>query len=126
MNACNSVEWMRRAIADRFPEESKAVDAEMLDYPKDAHESWLERFCDTTNQAMALRDECKVQAHLAFMSQQLADGDDEVRRVIDVGYAENMMSLLDAETKRWAWPLVPRNLKQLYLDLWGEPKELRS
>lgn len=97
----------------------------MLDYPKDAHTGWLERFCDTTNQAMVLRDEDRVQAHLAFIAQQLTEGDDEVRRVIDVGYAENMMSLLDAETKRWAWPLVPQNLKQLYLDLWGEPKELR-
>lgn len=67
-------------------------------------------------------DETSVRAHLTFISQQLAKADDDMVRVIDVAYAENMMFGLDVKTKRWAWPLVPANLKRLYVAMWGEPK----
>jgi hypothetical protein len=121
-----SVANMKRAIAARFPEEAAAVDArmEMDFYDDDAYESWLERFCDTTNEAMTQRDELRVHGHLSFMSQQLDIADEEMCRALDVGYAENLMWNLEIDSKRWAWPRMPANLKQLYVDMWGEPKLL--
>jgi hypothetical protein len=47
---------MKAAIAAQFPEEAEATDARMEFYDDDAYETWLERFCDTTNDAMARRD----------------------------------------------------------------------
>ena len=116
-----SVATMKRAVAARFPHEAKAADAQLLDYDDDAYETWIETFCDTTNEAMAKRDAQVVDAHLSFMSDQLANGDDEVRRAVDVCYTENLMWSVDVEAKRWAWPRVPANLKQQYVDEWGEP-----
>jgi uncharacterized protein YPO0396 len=113
---------MKRAIAARFPEEAEAVDAQMLDYDDDAYEVWLERFCDTTNAAMARRDEALVKAHLSFISEQLASSDDDMRQAVDVAYAANLMWNLDIDAKRWAWARVPVNLKQLYVQMWGEPQ----
>ncbi len=122
MRARETVATMRDAIAARFPNEAEIVDARMVDYDADAYEMWLETFCDTTNAAMSKRDEKAVIAHLSFVSQQLARADEDMLRAIDVAYAENMMCGLDVETKRWAWPLVPANLKRLYVAMWGEPR----
>jgi hypothetical protein len=122
MEPRESVAKIKRATAARFPEEAEVVDAQMLDFDDDAYETWMERFCDTTNEAMARRDGPLVHAHLSFMSQQLADADEEGRQALDVAYTENLMWNLDVEAKRWAWPRVPANLRQLYVDMWGEPK----
>jgi hypothetical protein len=116
-----SVAKMKAAIAARFPAEAEVVDAQMLDYDDDAYETWLERFCDTTNEAMAQRDESRVDAHLSFLSRQLEASDGDMRQAL-WSYTENLMWNLDAEAKRWAWPRVPANLKQLHVKMWGEPK----
>lgn len=34
---------------------------------------------------------------------------------------ENLMSGLKADARRWAWPMIPPNLKKLFIDFWGEP-----
>jgi hypothetical protein len=117
-----SVARMKAAVAARFPEDAEVVDAQMLDFDDDAYEVWLENFCELTNAAMARRDEATVRAHLSYISQQLNEGDEEVTRAVDVAYAENLMWSLNGEGKRWAWPLVPSNLRQLYLNMWGEPR----
>lgn len=117
-----SVAKMKEAIAARFPQEAEASDARMEFFDEDAYETWLERFCDTTNAAMARRDEVRVDEHLSFVSQQLAKGDEEMRQALDVAYVENLMWNLDTDAKRWAWPRIPSNLKKLYIDMWGEPK----
>lgn len=113
---------MKRAIAAQFPEDAAATDAQMEFFDEDAYEIWLERFCETTNAAMALRNEQRVMAHLSFMSQQLELADNAMRRALDVAYIENLMWNLDLDAKRWAWPRIPSNLKQVYLDMWGQPE----
>ncbi len=122
MESRPSVAKIKKAVAAQFPAEAAVVDAEMAHYDDDAYESWLERFCDTTNDAMARRDESLVDAHLSFLSRQLAETDEEGRTAIDVAYAENLMWNLDVEGKRWAWPRIPANLQQLYIDIWGEAR----
>ncbi|MBV8621437.1 MAG: hypothetical protein JOY84_21440 [Curvibacter sp.] len=122
MKLRESVAKMKRAVAAQFPEDAAATDAQMEFFDEDAYETWLERFCDTTNAAMARRDEQRVIAHLSFMSQQLELADNAVRCALDVAYVENLMWNLDLDGKRWAWPRIPSNLKQLYLDMWGQPE----
>jgi hypothetical protein len=122
MESRQSVAKMKLAIAAQFPEEAAATDARMEFFDDDAYETWLERFCDTTNEAIAHRDEQRVRAHLSFMSQQLEIADDDMRRALDVAYVENLMWNLDLEAKRWAWHRIPSNLKQLYRDMWGQPE----
>ncbi len=122
MNHRAAVVSMKRAIAEYFPKEAEEVDAQMLDFDDDAYEVWLERFCDVTSDAMKRRDAVQVDAYLSFVSQQLTDADEDMRSALNVAYAENLMSNLDVDAKRWAWPRVPANLKRLYLEMWGEPR----
>ena len=68
-----SVAKIKREIAARFPEEANVVDARMEYFDDDANDTWIENFCDTMNEAMARRNELLVQAHLSFLSQQLAE-----------------------------------------------------
>lgn len=95
-----SVAKIKKAVAARFPAEASLVDAPMDYFDHDAYETWLERFCDTTNDSMARRDESLVHSHLSLLSQQLAEADEEGRRAIDVAYTENLMWNLDIEAKR--------------------------
>jgi hypothetical protein len=60
-----------------------------------------------------------VTAHLAFMANQLARGDAEVRSAIDVAYVEPLLHGLKGDRKRWALALMPPNIKQLYVQMWG-------
>ena len=58
-----------------------------------------------TTMAMAERNEVLVRAHLALMSDQLQNS--------------------NAEAEGWAWPLIPANLKRLYVGCWGDPSAFR-
>ena len=55
-------------------------------------------------------------------SRSLATADAAVREYIDVCYVETLMWNLDPQSRKWAWPLIPGNLKRLYVAMWGEPR----
>jgi len=124
MAASNSVLEMRQAIAGRFPDEARRADTRLVDgyFDPDAHATWLEEFSQATTDAMKKRDEKAVKDQLSFMSEQLVHGDAVVRQHIDVFYVESLMWDLDETLKSWAWGLIPSNLKELYVAMWGEPK----
>lgn len=82
---------------------------------------WVEAFADTTNQLIRERNEQEFQKHLVFFSKQLDRGNDLIKKCIDVSYVENLMWNLENKDKKWAWPQIPKNLKRLYLVMWGKP-----
>ena len=54
------------------------------------------------------------------MSDKLEKADADARYAIDVDYVENFLYKLSLKKKRWAWTLIPQNLKDLYVAFWGE------
>lgn len=115
---------LREDLRARFPGDAAQIDARLaeLGYEAGACTAWFEQFSQRTTDAMRARDEPAVRAHLSFMSRRLATADAAVREYIDVYYVEPLMWNLDSKSKKWAWPLIPGNLKGLYVALWGEPR----
>jgi hypothetical protein len=113
---------LREAIAQQFPTEAARANErlEQCGFGADAHIIWLEEFCRSTTNSVAALDGAVVTAHLAFMANQLARGDAEVRSAIDVAYVEPLLHGLKGDRKRWALALMPPNIKQLYVQMWGE------
>jgi hypothetical protein len=124
METAASVLRLREDIRARFPSDAEWVDArvEGLGYEADACTAWFEQFSQRTTKAMRARDESTVRAHLSFMSGRLATADAAVLEYIDVYYVETLMGDLDVRSKRWAWSLMPSNLRGLYVAMWGEPR----
>lgn len=124
MDESDSVFVMRQEISNRFTVEARRADTHLVEnyYDSDAHAIWLEIFSQATTDAMKRRDEKVVKEHLLFMAEQLERADDTVRHYIDVYYVESLMWDLNDKDKPWAWSLIPGSLKQLYVEIWGEPQ----
>ena len=84
----------------------------------------MNQFSEVTSEAIRDRKERIARAHLDYVSGLLANGDDKVREYIDVYYVEVLMYDLDDTSKKWGWSLVPENLRELYVGMWGRPKFL--
>lgn len=84
----------------------------------------MNQFSEITSEAIRDRKERIVRAHLDYVSRLLANGDDKAREYIDVYYVEVLMYGLDDTSKKWGWSLIPQNLKDLYIGMWGRPKFL--
>jgi len=119
-----SVVRLKQDICARFPDEARDVTVRVaeLGYEPDMLTTWFEQFSQETTEAMRDRNESRVRAHLSFMSDRLATADAAAREYIDVYYVEALMWNLDEVGKKWAWPLVPGNLRDLFIAIWGEPK----
>ncbi|PSF14879.1 DUF7674 family protein [Marinobacter shengliensis] len=81
----------------------------------------MEAFSQATTEAMARRDEETVVAHLRYVSEKLTRASAKEREYIDVYYVESLMWNLDKQGKKWGWGLIPPNLKELYIGMWGDP-----
>jgi hypothetical protein len=54
------------------------------------------------------------------MSGKLEGADADAHYAIDVDYVENFLNDLSLKKKRWAWTLIPQNLKDLHVAFWGD------
>lgn len=91
----------------------------------------MEAFADATTLAFSRNgDPKKGAAYLNFISQRLKTASPKELELIDVYYAEPLFHGSSAEAIRIGWPLVPQNIKDLYLKMWtyppGELKKLKG
>jgi len=99
----------------------------------DKHEDFMttarmESFADATTLAFSRDgDPKKAAAYLNFMSQRLKNASPPEIELIDVSYAEPLFHGASAKAIAIGWPLVPQNIKDLYLKMWAHPPgELRK
>lgn len=113
---------VRAAFALRFPTEAQLADVYLTEnyFDRDAHCMWFERLSQMTTDAMTRREEATVGMHLKVVSDLLALADEEARKIIDACYVESLMWNLDSAGKKWAWALIPPNIRELYVEMWGE------
>ena len=106
-----------------FPEDARSIDAAMRsdDWdPDDAPYIWIEKFSQRTTDAVKGERDQKAERHLAFMSRMLDTADEETRRAIDVAYVESLLwDVKDGKRKAEGWKLIPPNLQELYISMWG-------
>ena len=80
----------------------------------------MEEFSQATTDAMRVRDEASVRAHLHYVEAVLRTADAITLEYIDVYYVECLMWDLDEPAKKWAWARMPSSLKALYINFWGK------
>ena len=125
MDAEVEVRKLIQRIRELFPLEAEKTDSWLRERywdPAEATFSWVEAFADRTSEAVAQKEAKTVLAHTEFMSQEYRSGSPEVRNVIDVAYAENLMWDLDVSFRVWAWPHISAQVRELYESMWGIPK----
>ena len=115
------IKTIRRALPDAAAETDDIMRKRGFDSEADAGYLWVEAFADVTNMCIRRRDQDEVRKQLDFFSKQLDQGTDTVKNYIDVSYVENLMWDLAPKDKKWVWPLIPENLKKLYVTMWGKP-----
>ena len=102
----------------------------------DKHEDFMtsakmEAFADATTLAFSRNgDPKKGAAYLNFISQRLKNANPKEFEYIDVCYTEALFHGSTEAAINIGWPLVPQNIKDLYLKLWefppGELKKMRD
>ena len=118
----DSLRVMREELRRLFPKDAKYADKSAKAYADDdsAWTVWFEAFAERTRKAFRRGDEATAVAHMTYMSDKLEKADADARYAIDVDYVENFLYKLSLKKKRWAWTLIPQNLKDLYVAFWGE------
>jgi hypothetical protein len=82
---------------------------------------WVEAFADRTAESVRRRDAKTVQAHTNFVAAAYRAEPDALRAIVDVSYAENMMSEASAADKKWAWRFTATDIRKFFSDMWGDP-----
>ncbi|MCA9233807.1 MAG: hypothetical protein KDA57_24435 [Planctomycetales bacterium] len=120
LSALDMVASIRRA----FPGESALIDDRLQHHGFSAEESpyrWVEEFSQLTTEAIEAREYSTAQGYLQFMSRALEGASTPTANCIDVYYVEALMwSTKDDRTLRAGWGIVPVNLRNLYVEMWGE------
>ena len=84
--------------------------------------SEMEAFSQATTDAIKDRDKERVSSYLMYMSRKLVGASPKVHEYINVYYVECLMlGIKDSNLKTFGWKLMPKNLKDLYLEVWGRP-----
>ena len=113
---------IRRFIKDiqtRFPDTVPLMEK---------HESWaltfrMEEFANLTTFAFNEHRLSEAEKHLSYMSQKLDSATLAELEYIDTYYVEHLFWKATADGIKSGWPLIPNNLKKLYIDFHGkEPK----
>ena len=90
------------------------------------HESWaltflMEEFANLTTILLNQGDLEEALEHLQYMSEKLDTATKAEFEYIDVHYTEHLFCKGTKEGIERGWPLVPDNLKKLYLDFHDKP-----
>ncbi|WP_105167456.1 DUF7674 family protein [Pseudoalteromonas sp. T1lg23B] len=116
---------MAKAEVTRFIEEIKTRFPEVTALMK-KHESWaftslMEEFANLTTTKLNTGNLEDAQRYLLYMSEKLKVATPTEHEYIDVYYVEHLFWQGTQQGIANGWPLLPENLKALYLDFHGKP-----
>jgi len=125
MSAEKDIDEFVLSIRKELPLESDLTDQKMLergfDLEDELHHLWVEQLADVTNEFLRQKNFEEATKQLNFFASSYNSGNYHVKNCIDVSYAENLMWNLEPKDKKQAWLVIPRELKALYIAIWGEP-----
>ncbi|WP_431476830.1 DUF7674 family protein [Massilia eburnea] len=107
-----------------LPSEARRTDDWLIergwDQLDDCPHIWVEAFADRTTEAARAQDWILVKEHTEFFAAEYRDGNDAIRRIVDVSYAENLMWDLDTDARILVWPFVAKDVRELHEQIWGK------
>ncbi len=62
-----------------------------------------------------------MRAQTSFIAAAYRAEPDALRVIVDVSYAENLLWDCGAQDKRWAWRFIAADIRQLFVEMWGDP-----
>jgi hypothetical protein len=83
--------------------------------------SKMQEFAEATTEAFGHGAKETGVAYLAFMSKRLNINQPKEYEFIDVCYVENLFWPHGTDAARVGWPLMPENLKELFLEFHRKP-----
>jgi hypothetical protein len=117
-------------LRERFADEALRTDEWLIergwDQLDEAPHIWVEAFADRTTEAARAGNWNLVKEHSDFMAEEFRNGSEEIKQLVDVAYAENLMWDLDSRGKVLAWPHIAKEVRDLYERMWGVPKDKKD
>jgi hypothetical protein len=118
---------MKRLLSDirtRFPECGPIFDA----IPQELDCDRIEAVAALTTRCLGERhrDTDKARAYLDYMSEKFRASDAETGKLIDTYFVECLFYHAPDSTIKLGWPLVPENLKRLYITFHGHAPKIRG
>ena len=123
MNKQKEMKNFYKLVTSEFTLDAKQADKvyRELGFDKEdkAYYIWFECFAEVTNMLMKENDKDNVLKHFSFFTSYLNNGTDVIKNCIDVSYIENLFWKVDKETSELFWPLLPKQMQELYIDFHG-------
>lgn len=111
----SEVENFLARICELFPEVRSRIEQRAPDMPT----SRMEEFANCTTQALGQEDVSRAVEYMEYMSNELHNATEKEREYIDVYFVECLFWQAPKATIKRGWPLVPKNLKELYVAFHG-------
>jgi len=124
-NFVMSVEQMYRDFRGHFPDIAVATDTKhqesvFYDDDQDFQPSWFETLAHELSDRMSVPDQREeIAAVFEYMDQRFRTGNDEIKNCIDVWFVENLFYSVPRQVSRLVWPMLPKNLQKLYMDVFN-------
>jgi len=126
MNDMHLIEEFLSEIKETFPEVAVFIDNSRRETGFTEEDKMftcdMEAFSHaTTNEIGKLNIETAA-SYLNYMSKKLKNAEPIIHEYIDIYYVELLMwDIDDKKIFRQGWELMPQNLKELYIAMWGKP-----
>jgi hypothetical protein len=104
-------------ICEAFPE----VRSRMERHDDYMTTSKMQEFAEATTEAFGRGDCVRAVEYLTFMSERVKDCNPREFEFIDVYYVENLFWPHGTRAAKIGWPMVPANLKELFLGFHSDP-----
>jgi len=110
---------LARKVKKRFPEASSRVVTRLIETTNEwSCYFFLEYFAEETNRLLRQKNYREADVQLLFFQKLIAEGNDEVRSILDVAYVENLMWDFDDKQRTEAWKHIPDRIKDRYEKIW--------
>jgi hypothetical protein len=129
MNLYSNEKRLVAAIREAFPAAAMATDQWLLDRAweldeiSDAPWTWIDAFADRITEYAKAKDSKSIMQQTKLISDWYLDGPPEIKSIIDVAYAENILWDANKDEKRWAWQFVADTVRKLNEIMWGPAQE---
>lgn len=115
-------------VMRRFPEVAESMIARARANRSIANSTtdMMEEFARQTQRAVRGGKASLAGSYLQFVSATLGTSDGTQREYIDVYFVEGLLHGLPPAVQKEIWSLMPANLRQLHVAMWGEPAFARK
>jgi len=109
-------------IKTLFPEDAREVDKRLIE----TTDTWscyffIEYFSDVTGIYLKRKNYTQAKKHLDYFNHKLKSSNEEIVKIIDIPYVENILWQLNPKEKKEVWKHIPKGIQERYKRIWRSP-----